>query len=270
MAADARGPKDIFDRRLRAQARGRTAPGEADFLLRHAAEELRAREALLPPAPEGPALAIGACGLLPGIAADLNPRRLPPAGPRLLCEEDRLPFADGSLAVIRSLLMLHGVNDLPGALLLARRALRPGGRYLAVLAAGVSAGAVRAALTEADMAAGGVAARVGPTVDPAHGAGLLQRAGFQDPVAEVVPVAARYATLRAFARDTRAMGETGWLVARSRLPMTRGRWAAAEAAFAQAADAHGKVTVEAELLFLSARAPSRRATGGADGQAQGG
>lgn len=243
---------------------------DADFLLRHAADELSAREALLGDVPAGPQLAIGGCGLVPGTAADLHPRRLPAAGPRLLCAEDRLPFADGSLAVIRSVLSLHGVNDLPGALLLARRALVPGGRYLAVFAAGIALPQVRAAFLAADMAAGGVAARVGPTVDPAQGAALLQRAGFVEPVAEVVPVAARYPSLAALAQDLRAMGETGWLAARSRVPMTRSRWQEAEAAFAAGADADGKVRVEAELLFLSARAPGAPARPDAGAPAPGG
>ncbi len=241
--------------RRRARARGRLA--QADFLLRHAADELAAREALLPPGPEGPVLTWGAGPITPGghIAADLAAERLPAAGPRLLCAEDALPFGDATLARIRSVMGLHGVNDLPGALVLARRALRPGGRLLAVFPAGTALPQVRAAFGEADLARGGFAARVGPTVDPAQAAGLLQRAGFAEPVAEVVEVKARYPDLLTLARDARAMGETGWLAARSRVPMTRGRWAAAEAAFARNAGPDGKVTVTLELLFLSALRP---------------
>lgn len=248
-----------FDRRLRAQARARrfARPG-ADFLLHHAAEELAARLALLPPLPPGPILDWGAALAAPPghpvLRADLARARLPAAGLRLVAEEDRLPLADACLAAIRSVLMLHGVNDLPGALLLARRALVPGGRFLAVLVAGAALPELRAAMLAGDMAAGGgVAARVGPTVDPAEGASLLQRAGFAEPVAEVAQVSARYGSLAALAHDLRAMGETGWLAARSRVPLTRAAWAAAEAAFARGAGADGKVTVTAELLFLAAR-----------------
>lgn len=246
-----------FDVALRQRARARGRLEHADFLLRHACEELAAREALLPEGPEGPVLTLGAGPFTPAghIAADLARERLPGAGLRLTCAEDSLPFGDRTLARVRSVMLLHGVNDLPGALVLARRALVPGGRYLAVFPAGLALPEVRAAFLEADMAGGGVAARVGPTVDPAQGAGLLQRAGFVDPVAEVVEVRARYASLAALARDARAMGETGWLATRSRVPMTRGRWAAAEAAFARGAGADGKVTVSLELLFLSARRP---------------
>ncbi|MFN7174800.1 MAG: SAM-dependent methyltransferase [Thermaurantiacus tibetensis] len=247
-----------FDSRLRRRARARgRATGGAGFLLAHAADELAAREALMPEGPPGPVLTWGAGPFTPPghIAADLVPERLPATGLRLVCAEDQLPFGDATLARIRSVMGLHGVNDLPGALLLARRALLPGGRYLAVFPAGIALPQVRAAFLAADAAHGGVAARVGPTVDPAGAAGLLQRAGFAEPVAEVVEVRARYPGLAALARDARAMGETGWLAARSRVPVTRGAWAAAEAAFARGAEADGKVPVTLELLFLSARKP---------------
>jgi len=190
------------------------------------------------------------------LRADLAAARLPEGGPRLVAEEDRLPIGDGRLAAIRSVLMLHGVNDLPGALVLARRALVPGGRFLGLFAAGLALPQLREAMLEADVGTGeGVAARVGPTVDPAQGAQLLARAGFAEPVAEVVPVRARYATLDDLAHDLRAMGETGWLAARSRRPLARAAWACARAAFARQAGPDGKVAVTAELLILSGVAP---------------
>lgn len=248
-----------FNRQLRARARARGTLAGADFLLRHAADELLAREALLPAPPDGPILDMGAALPVPPgalhLIADLALARLPGDGLRLLAEEDRLPVGDGRLARFRSVMMWHGVNDLPGALLLARRALMPGGRLLAVFPAGLCLAAVREAFLEADWGVGGaVAARIGPTVDPAEGAGLLQRAGFLEPVAEVVTVRARYPDLATLAHDLRAMGETGWLAARDRRPTTRARWAAAEAAFARRA-VGGKAEVAIELLFLSARAP---------------
>jgi SAM-dependent methyltransferase len=246
---NARG-NEPFDRVLRAQARLRALRLGGGFLEAHARDELLARDAMLPPPPAGPVLSIG--GPLDdgedGVACDIAPGL-----PDVVCEEDRLPFADGVFARVRSLFSLHGVNDLPGALLLARRALMRGGRFAAVFPGGVVVPEVRAALLAADASRGGVAARVGPTVDPAEAAGLLVRAGFVEPVTEVVMVKARYPSLAGFARDARAHGATGWLAARDRRPMTRGRWAAAESAFAAGADADGKVPVSLDLLFLSAR-----------------
>ncbi len=47
----------------------------------------------------------------------------------LVADEETLPFAPESLDCVVSLLALQGVNDLPGALALIRRALRPDGLF---------------------------------------------------------------------------------------------------------------------------------------------
>ena len=165
-------------------------------------------------------------------------------------------FADGRFARITAFMTLHGVNDLPGALLLCRRALMSDGRFQAAFPAGFSLGAVREAFLEADVSAGGgVSARVGPTVDPAEAAGLLQRAGFLDPVAEVDTLTLRYQSLTDLARDVRAHGDSGWLASRAHGLTTPRRWAAAEAVFARDAAADGRVGVEVQILYLSAKAP---------------
>jgi SAM-dependent methyltransferase len=176
--------------------------------------------------------------------------------PAVIADEDRLPFADQSLAVLFGVMTLQGVNDLPGALILARRALKPGGHFLAVLPAGASGGELRMALLESDAASGrGVAPRIGPAVDPAQGAALPQRAGFIDPVADLETLHLRYATLADAARDIRAHGESGWLTARTRAMTGRHRWARAEAAFARSAGPDGRVAVRLDLLYLTGRSP---------------
>ncbi|MFA7440395.1 MAG: hypothetical protein WCZ66_05435 [Sphingomonadaceae bacterium] len=153
------------------------------------------------------------------------------------------------------MMSLHGVNDLPGALILGRRALKPGGRLFAVFPGGYSLAAVREAFLTADAASGrGVAPRLGPTVDPAEAAGLLQRAGLGDPVVDIDTVTIRYRRLADLARDVRGMGDSGWLATRQRGLTTPSRWAAAEAHFAGLAGDDGKVPVEVQLLYLTARA----------------
>lgn len=248
-----------FDAAARRRARDRAASliaGRGE-LLAHAWHELEARAALLGPVPPGPHLVIGLLHPPPPGTIRLDPApRLAARHGGIAAEEDLLPEALPPLARISALMTLHGVNDLPGALVLARRALRPGGRFLAVFPAGVSLLAVRAAFLEADTLLGrGPSPRVGPTVDPAEAAGLLQRAGFADPVAEVETLRLRYRSLADLARDARAHGETGWLAARARGLMTPRRWAAAEAAFARGAGPDGRIVVEVQLLYLSGRAP---------------
>src|SRR5690606_26838908 len=57
---------------------------------------------------------------------------------RLLADEEALPFADASLDLAVSALSLHLVNDLPGALVQIRRALKPDGLLLASMLGGAS------------------------------------------------------------------------------------------------------------------------------------
>lgn len=250
--------EEPLDRAARRRARDRAAAliGDRTQILSFAEEELHERALLAGDVPAGPELRIGL--LLP------PPQGAVAADPSLVlarrhggvqCDEDLLPFADASFARITSLMTLHGVNDLPGALVLMRRALLPGGRFHAVFPAGMSLARARQAFLQADTATGGaVSPRVGPTVDPAEAAGLLARAGFADPVAEIQMVRARYADLRALALDVRAHGDSGWLSARGRRFTSRQRWAEASAHFAEG---DRRVEVQMELLFLSARAPDQ-------------
>lgn len=248
-----------FDRAARRRARDRAARliGGRTQILRWIEEEMVERAALAGPAPQGPELRIGL--LLPpppgSVAADPSFALARRHG-GLQCDEDLLPFADSSFARVSAFMTLHGVNDLPGALLLIRRSLKPGGRFIAAFPAGVALPGVRQAFLAADSDAGGASPRVGPTVDPAEAAGLLARAGFIDPVAEVQQVSARYASLADLARDVRAHGDSGWLAARARRFTPPLRWAQAEAHFAADA-AGGKVEARMDLLFLSARAPDQ-------------
>ena len=197
---------------------------------------------LLPPPPEA-------------MGIDPSPRLAARHG-GTAADEDRLPFADGRFARVTAMMTLHGVNDLPGALILCRRALMRGGRLRAAFPAGFSLGAVREAFLEADIAAGGgVPPRLGPTVDTAVAAGLLQRAGFEQPVADAETLTLRFRCLADLARDVRAHGDSGWLATRPRGLTTPRRWARAEAAFAADADADGRIPVQVQILYLSARAP---------------
>lgn len=248
-----------FDRKARSRARDRAAgliDGRGE-LLAHVAEELRARQMLLGPCPDGEALWIGLLGGLPAghVGLDPSPLLARQSG-GVAGDEDQRHFADGRFTRVTAFMTLHGVNDLPGALILCRRALMAGGRFQAAFPAGLSLAHVRSAFLEADVAAGGgVAPRVGPTVDPAEAAGLLQRAGFVEPVAEVDTLRLRHCSLRDVALDVRAHGDSGWLAPRGRGLTTPRRWAAAEAVFAQASDPDGRVTTEVQILYLSGKVP---------------
>ncbi len=152
------------------------------------------------------------------VSCDLSPAMLA-RGPSLaiVADEDLLPFSPNSFDLIVASLSLHWVNDLPGTLIQLRHALRPDGLLLVSLPATGTLGELRAALTEAEVAlTGGAAPRIAPFPDLRDCAGLLQRAGFALPVADVEELRLLYANPGDIFRELRAAGETNALRLRHR------------------------------------------------------
>jgi SAM-dependent methyltransferase len=135
----------------------------------------------------------------------------------VVTDEEFLPFGTGAFDLIVASLSLHWINDLPGALIQMRRALRPDGLFLASMPALGSFSELRAALTVTELAMrGGVSPRVSPFPDVSDCAGLLQRAGFAAPVVDVEEIVVRYADPLRMLRDLRAAGETNAIRTRAR------------------------------------------------------
>ncbi len=74
-------------------------------------------------------------GELRSVVRDGGAERRPDGSAIVAADEECLPFASGSFDLIVASLSLHWVNDLPGALLQMRQALRPEGLLLASLPA---------------------------------------------------------------------------------------------------------------------------------------
>jgi NADH dehydrogenase [ubiquinone] 1 alpha subcomplex assembly factor 5 len=167
------------------------------------------------------------CDLSPAMAA-LN------GGPAVAADEEFLPFGPGSFDLVVASLSLQWVNDLPGALIQLRLALRPNGLLLASLPALGTLAELRGALTEAEAAlTGGAAPRVSPFADLRDCAALLQRAGFTLPVADVEELRLLYAEPLTLLRELRAAGETNALHERNRRVPPRALFPAALAALPQ-------------------------------------
>ena len=180
------------------------------------------------------------------------------ASPRLVCEEEALPFHAGSLDLILSCMGLHWVNDLPGAMVQMRDALRPDGLFLGVMLGGETLHELRQCLMEAELAeTGGASPRVSPMVGLRDAAGLLQRASFALPVADAETVTVTYPNALALMRDLRGMGEGNATVARSRRPLGRRVLAHASALYAQRfGEADGRIRATFQALFLTGWAPA--------------
>ncbi len=156
-----------------------------------------------------------------------------------------------------SALTLQTLNDLPGALVQMRRALKPDGLFLGCLFGGQTLQELRAVLTEAEIeATSGASPRVAPFADLRDLGGLLQRAGFALPVTDTDRLTVRYDTLFALIGDLRAMGLTNVLVDRSRRPTSRTVMLRAAALYAaRFADADGRLRATFEIVWLSGWAP---------------
>lgn len=200
--------------------------------------------------------AAGRVGVL--IEADLSAAMLAGrGGPRLVADEERLPFAPGSLDLIVSTLGLHWTNDVVGALIQVRRALKPDGLFLGAFLGGSTLTELRQALTDAEgEILGGAGSRVSPFADSRDAAGLLQRAGFALPVADVDRVNVSYEHPLKLLADLRAMGETNVLADRHPRVLTRALLARASEIYAERfAGADGRVGATFEIVTLTGWAP---------------
>ncbi len=255
----------IFDRHAvrlhRERAAGRVAAVEP--ILRDAAERLLDR---LDDTTHrfSQALDLGGRGIVApllrarGIATvclDLSPRMAARnGGPAVAGDEERLPFAPGSFDLVVASLSLHWVNDLPGALIQLRRALRPDGLLLASLPALGTLASLRSALTQAEAAAsGGASPRVSPFAELPDCAALLQRAGFALPVADMDEMTILYADPLGLLRDLRDAGETNAVRQRHRAIPPRDLFPAALANLPQQ---EGRTQAVLRLAMLTGWAPA--------------
>jgi SAM-dependent methyltransferase len=192
------------------------------------------------------------------VSADLSPALVSRApAPRLAADEEALPFADGAFDLVASCLSLHWVNDLPGTLIQVRRVLAPDGLFVAALLGGETLIELRQAFLEAEaLVEGGASPRVSPMADLRDAAGLLQRAGFAMPVADVDTIDVTYGDPFALLRELRGMGETNAIKARRRTPLRRATlMAMAEAYGRRFAGPDGRVRATFQVLYLAGWAP---------------
>ena len=250
--------RDLFDRNLRALRRDRAArAGPELFLFDRAFDECLDRiddiarpfeRALLLgcPSPEWP-------GRLQDLAAEVetfDPGRLfaEKAGGTQV-EEDRHDFGEGRYDLCLTIGTLDTVNDLPLALQLIARSLRPDAPLIGVIAGGNSLPTLRSCLIAAGRAEGRVVARAHPRIEPAALAQLLTATGFAMPVIDVDRVQLRYRDFDALIRDLRAMAATGVMKDRPP-PLSRTALNLARQAFAaQSNDGRTEEVVEI-LHFL--------------------
>ena len=276
----------VFDRRAVRMHRDRAAPnfaGRSDFLVREVGERLvdrlddvKRRFARV--------LDLGCHGgqLGPLLRRQTSPELLVEADlslcmvrhaagtARLVADEEWLPFRSDSLDLVVSALSLHWVNDLPGALVQIRQALRPDGLLLAAMLGGDTLFELREAFLRAESGhEGGVRPHVSPFPDVETLGALLQRTGFALSVVDSDRITVTYKSAQALMHDLRAMGEVNATRGRARHFARRATLRALDACYREAFGLDdGRIPATFQVLYLtgwtphdSQQQPARRGSG---------
>lgn len=192
------------------------------------------------------------------VQMDLSSPRLGGAtGPRVQADEEFLPFAAHSIDLILSNLSLHTVNDLPGALLQMKQALKPDGLLVAAMLGGETLHELRDVMMRAEIETrGGASPRVAPFADMPQMGGLLQRAGFALPVVDSEIMTITYDSAFALIDDLRMMGEGSAIAARDRSTPDRDLFMRAAKLYQEKhSDPDGRIRATFEIIFLIGWSP---------------
>lgn len=162
--------------------------------------------------------------------------------------DEEVPAGFEGYDLITHVLGLGTVNDLPGALIHARNALKEGGLFIAAFPGAGSLPVLRQIALEADDDR--PAARMHPLVDNRAGTALLERAGFARKVVDSFPLNVRFSSLGQLISDLRDHGLTRSLNTPVP-PLSRAWIKRADAAFDQRREEDGKVTETFNILVLT-------------------
>jgi len=192
------------------------------------------------------------------VRCDLSPEMAKRAGGlALAADEEFLPFAPESFDLIISNLSMHWVNDLPGALLQIRHALKQDGLFIGAMLGGETLWELRQCLVDAELAEeGGIGPRVSPFADLRDLGALLQRAGFSLPVVDLDSITVTYGDVMRLFADLRGMGEGNAVAARRRGFSRRSTLFRAMALYEERfKDADGRLPATFQIMTMTAWRP---------------
>lgn len=249
------GPHHIFDRPVYV-ARTRRATGEAARLLdQHVAGDLAERLSVINRTFDTAALITTRPSTSGDILREggkcLNVMVLSPSS------EDTINLPEAGFDAVISLLDLHTINDVPGHLALAARALRPDGLALFAFFAGDTLRELRECwLAVESEITGGASPRVAPMIDLRETGGLLQRAGLALPVADLDTLTLRYDNAIALMQEVKALGFANVMTGRSlRLISRRFLQRVAELYRERFSDPDGRIRATVEIAWAMAWKP---------------
>lgn len=179
------------------------------------------------------------------------------AGHNQFSDLEILSCAPQSQDLILSPLCLHGINDLPGALLQIRHALKPDGLFIGAMFGGETLRELRECVMVAEMKlCGGASPRVAPMAHRQDIAALMQRAGFALPVVDADTLTVTYGDIFRLMTDLRGMGETNALAARRKNFSPRALFIEAGRIYRDKfGDSERRITATFEIIYMTGWAP---------------
>lgn len=178
------------------------------------------------------------------------------AASRLLVDDEtEFPFERESLDLVISNLSLHWINDIPGAMVRAREALRPDGLFLASMFGGNTLNELRCAMAVAELERdGGISSHVSPMAGISDAGSLLGRAGFTIPAVDSDTIVVQFPSAMDVMHTLQAMGENNAGVTR-RPFVSKDTMLAAAAVYEAMYGGDEGVPATFQVMYLSGWAP---------------
>lgn len=250
---DVKAPPEIFDARLLALRRARATQRKDSFLMERVLSD--AVDRLLDVNRHfHKVLILGPETTEQALIAQLPKQKISKI---ISCETlERLPQENG-FDLVLSFLRLQSENDLPGAIIQLRQKLNPDGLFIAAMFGGDTLTELRQVFYKTDeKILGGLAPHIFPMASYSQVAGLLSRAGLNQPVVDMDRITISYSKFKTLISDLRDLGETNVLKSRPKVRLTRHYWQSVSENYRDLFSREdGKLNCSFEILWLTGWVP---------------
>jgi malonyl-CoA O-methyltransferase len=161
----------------------------------------------------------------------------------------QLPFADQSMDILVSSLMLQWCDDLPKVLAECRRVLKPNG---VLFVASLGPDTLKEIRQAWQVVEGQAEDRLLSFTDLHELGDALSRVGFSDPVCDVEHITMTYSDATSAVKDLKAIGATNANQQRSKGLMGKAKWRDFLAAYHQQAMPDGRIPATFEVVYAHA------------------
>lgn len=251
----AKAPPIIFDEDLLILRRARAAKRGPSFLMKRCLTDLVDRlqdinrnfENVLIYGPEA-------------LAADLK-AKLPEGKIKNIssCEALNHLSSEKDFDLVISLLRLQSLNDPLGAMILLSKRLKPDGLFIGAMFGGDTLSELRQVFYAVDEEyLGGMSAHIYPMANYSQVAGLISRAGLNQPVVDTDRFTVSYSRFNTLISDLRDLGETNVLVTRDKRPIGRAYKKSLETHYRDTfSNEKNKLECNFEILWLTGWKPHK-------------